>query len=58
LFRSALLVAVGYTSLANVLRVSSLDVAEWTLVLALAAVPAVVGQAMKIVAAKRRSIRA
>ena len=49
-------VAVGYAPLANVLRVSSLDLGDWALVLAIAAIPAVAGQAIKIVTAKRRSI--
>ena len=49
-------VAVGYAPLARVLRVSSLDPADWSVVLALAAMPAVVGQAIKVATAKRRAI--
>ena len=50
-------VAVGYGPLANVLRLSPLDRGDWMLVLALAALPAVMGQAIKVVAARRRWVR-
>ena len=51
-------VAVGYAPLATVLRVTPLGLGEWTIILTFGAVPAVVGQAIKVVTASRRSLRA
>jgi hypothetical protein len=42
------LLAVSVEPVARVLRVMSLSAAEWAVVLALAAVPAVVGQLLKL----------